>query len=138
MIEPSISVGCYFIFSESMKNNRNELDELLTEKEILCLDYDCINEFNIIMINKYIENQFYYQRHQSEIKEFNTETIQQLKEDILSDEYIKLEIEKIKQHFPDFDEQEQLKFGVVKDSLKCYIKLFLCIKFYKFTNLQFT
>lgn len=76
MIEPSISVGCYFIFSESMKNNRNELDELLIEKEILCLDYDCVNEFNIIMINKYIENQFYYQRHQSEIKEFNTETIQ--------------------------------------------------------------
>ena len=113
MIESSISVGCYFTFSESMKNNRNELDELLIEKEILCLDYDCVNEFNIIMINKHIENQFYYQRHQSEIKEFNTETIQKLKEYILSDEHIKLEIEKIKQHFPDFNEQEQLKFGVI-------------------------
>ena len=65
------------------------------------------------MINKHIENQFYYQGHQSEVKEFNTETIQQLKEDILSDEYIKLEIEKIKQYFPDFNEQEQLKFGVI-------------------------
>ena len=113
MIEPSISVGCYFTFSESMKNNRNELDKLLTEKEILCLDYDCVNEFNIIMINKHIENQFYYKGHQSEIKEFNTETIQQLKKDILIDDYIKLEIEKIKQHFPDFNEQEQLKFGVI-------------------------
>ena len=40
MIEQSISVGCYFTFSESMKNNRNKLDELLIEKEILCLDYD--------------------------------------------------------------------------------------------------
>ena len=29
-------------------------------------------------------------------------------------------------------------FGVVKGNLKCYIKLFLYVKFYKFTNLQFT
>lgn len=113
MIESLISVGCYFTFSESIKNNRNELSELLTEEEILCLDYDCVNEFNIIMINKHIENQFYYQAHKSEIKEFNIETIQQLKEDILNDECIKLEIEKIKKHFPDFNEQEQLKFGVI-------------------------
>lgn len=112
MIEPSISVGCYFTFSESMKNNRNELYELL-ENEVLCLDYDCVHEFNIIMLNKHIENQFHYQDHYSEIKEFNTETIQKLKENILSDEEIKLEIEKIKQHFPDFNEQEQLKFGVI-------------------------
>jgi hypothetical protein len=113
MIEPSISVGCYFTFSESMKNNSNELYELLTEKEVLCLDYDCVHKFNIIMLNKHIENQFYYQEYQSEIKEFDTETIQKLKENILSDEDIKLEIEKIKKHFPDFNEQEQLKFGVI-------------------------
>lgn len=112
MIEPSISVGCYFTFSKSMKNNRNELYELL-EKEVLCLDYDCVHKFDIIMLNKHIENQFYYQNHQSEIKEFNSETIQKLKENILSDKDIKLEIEKIKQHFPDFNEQEQLKFGVI-------------------------
>ena len=113
MIEPSISVGCYFTFSESMKNDRNKLDELLEEKEVLCLDYDCVHKFNIIMLNKHIENQFYYQEYQSEIKEFNTETIQELKENILSDEDIKLEIEKIKTHFPDFNEQKQLKFGVI-------------------------
>lgn len=113
MIEPSISVGCYFTFSESMKNNSNELYELLTEKEVLCLDYDCAHKFNIIMLNKHIENQFYYQEYQSEIKEFDTETIQKLKENILSDEDIKMEIEKIKTHFPDFNEQEQLKFGVI-------------------------
>ena len=112
MIERRISVGYYFTFSESMKNNRNELYELL-EKEVLCLAYDCVKEFNIIMLNKHIENQFYYQNHQSEIKEFNSETIQKLKENILSDEDIKLEITKIKQHFPDFNEQEQLKFGVI-------------------------
>ena len=31
-----------------------------------------------------------------------------------------------------------LNSGVVKGNLKCYIKLFLYVKFYKFTNLQFT
>lgn len=113
MIKPSISVGCYFTFSKSMKNDRNELYEILVEKEVLCLAYDCVKEFNIIMLNKHIENQFYYQDYQSEIKEFDSETIQQLKKDILNDEDIKLEIAKIKQHFPDFNEQEQLKFGVI-------------------------
>lgn len=112
MIEPSISVGCYFTFSEAMKNDRNELYELL-EKEVLCLAYDCVHKFDIIMLNKRIENQFYYQNYQSKIKEFDSETIQQLKENVLSDKDIKLEIEKIKQHFPDFNEQEQLKFGVI-------------------------
>lgn len=112
MIERTISVGYYFTFSESMKNNRNELYEIL-DRKALCLDYDCVHKFDIIMLNKHIENQFYYQDHQSKIKEFDSETIQQLKENILSDEDIKLEIAKIKQYFSDFNEQEQLKFGVI-------------------------